>query len=104
MRINVETFMALTVLLGAGGAITAAVMTSGNDDEPATTQAKEEPAKAEPAPKLEPTPVIPTATKPETTPPVAKPGETTGTFESELLEPVPDEDPTVIPGPDVERF
>jgi hypothetical protein len=104
MRINVETFMALVVMIGAGGAITAAVVTSGSDDVEATP-AKAEPEKVveEKAPAPAPVPVIPPAAKP-----AVPPAEPTERFTSTILEPIPD-DPVeaaepVVPGPEFEGF
>ena len=104
MRINVETFMALVVMIGAGGAITAAVVTSGSDEAPESTPAKAEPETIEEkAPAPAPVPVIPPTTKP-----TVPPAEPTERFTSTILEPVPD-DPVettepVVPGPEFEGF
>ncbi|MBC8074262.1 MAG: hypothetical protein IAG13_38440 [Deltaproteobacteria bacterium] len=100
MRINVETFMALVVMIGAGGAIAAAVVTSGSDDGEAPA-AKQEPEKVVEEKAPAPVPVIPPAAKP--TVPPAEPAER---FTSTILEPIPD-DPVeaaepVVPGPEFE--
>jgi hypothetical protein len=106
MRIDVPTFLTLTVLLGTGVAVTVGVMKlrEGDDDEgDATTPAAVEPAKAEPAPKpaakapepakAEPAPTITTPTPWKPSVPVDPPM-------PDDLE--PDPDPSTIPGPTAE--
>jgi hypothetical protein len=104
MRIDVESFLALVVLIGGGAAVTAAVVTANDagttDDAVATEQL--EPA-ADDAAATPSQPVIPRIAK-QTPTKVVGTDEPIGTFQSTILEPVPDEDPATIPGPDVEGF
>ncbi len=111
MRIDVPTFLPLTVLLGTGVAVTVGVMTlRERDDETGdeTTPAGVEPAKTEPAPT--PAPQAPEPAKAEpakaepaptiTTPTPWKPSVPVDPPMPDDLE--PDPDPSTIPGPTAE--
>ncbi len=104
MRVDVESFLALVVLIGGGAAVTAAVVTANDAD---TTDAVVVPEHVEPAVDEAATtpavPVVPRVAK-QTPAKVVPTEEPVGTFQSTILEPVPDEDPTTIPGPQVEGF
>jgi len=105
MRINVETFLALTVLLGTGVAVGVGVMKyreTGQDESapvaaPATIEstpvaATPEPAAPAPAPVITPAPVV------------TAPGVTLEPPMPEVPDPelVPDDNADGIPGPMVE--
>lgn len=107
MRIDPESFLALTLLMGTGAAVGIAVLSSSDDTEPAAIEAPAEPVHARAAE---------TATKPAT----EKPAETAATIvpatqtapvvapvvEEPWVDPFPiePEDPNAVPGPDFEGF
>ena len=104
MRIDPETFLALTLLMGTGAAVGIAVMSTSDDTEPAAIEAPVEPVAVH---------AKDTATKPATD----KPAETAATppttaapavapVEEPWVDPFPiePEDPHAVPGPDVEGF
>lgn len=71
MRIDLEQFLALTMMLGTAGAIGAVVYVSSGDSEPeaaATEPVAEEPAtetaQASPPPTTRPEPVVPAPVEP----------------------------------------
>jgi hypothetical protein len=107
MRVNVESFLALVVLLGGATAVTAAVVTAHDDDATAMVSGPTDDdatAKDELAVRFD-DPVVPLMAKPAPAPPkLNENGEPVGTFTSTILEPIPDDDPATIPGPDVEAF
>jgi hypothetical protein len=104
MRINPETFLALTVLLGTGAAVGVAVVTS-SDDEPVAIEESVDPvtaqaAAAQSSEPAAPTSAITTPVTPATTTPV------TPAVEEPWVDPFPivPDDPSWVPGPDVEGF
>jgi hypothetical protein len=105
MRIDPETFLALTLLMGTGAAVGVAVM-SGSDEPAAVEDVAEPvaqaPATESPAPPDEPAPATP-ATPPTATTPEAG---TTTAAEEPWVDPFPiiPDDPNAVPGPDVEGF
>jgi len=106
MRIDPETFLVLTLLMGTGAAVGVAVVTSRADEEPAAVEETVEPVAQAPAtePSVTPEPTTPAA---PTTPPAATPpAATTGAPEEPWVDPFPivPDDPNAVPGPDVEGF
>jgi hypothetical protein len=106
MRIDPETFLVLTVLMGTGAAVGVAVMTS-DTEEPA---AIEESVDAVVAHTADTEPTKPAPTKPTTADTPATPATPAVPTEPAAEEPwvdpfpiVPD-DPNWVPGPDVEGF
>jgi hypothetical protein len=100
MRINVETFLALTVLMGTGVAVGVGVMSirDRKADETASAAAadvEETPVAATP----EPAKVEPVVTAPVVTPPVVPVVPAAPPLEPELI---PDDESSYIPGPMVE--
>lgn len=105
MRIDPETFLVLTLLLGTGAAVGVAVVTSRADEsevvdeEPAENVAQapatETPDTPEPAPPVTPA-----------TPPTVTPAAGTTAAEEPWVDPFPiiPDDPNAVPGPDVEGF
>ena len=107
MRVNVESFLALVVLLGGATAVTAAVVTQPDDVDAAMIGgAVDDDASIDDGVTARfDDPVVPVQAKPAPiAPKIDANGEPVGTFTSTILEPVPDEDPNAIPGPDVEAF
>jgi hypothetical protein len=109
MRVNVESFLALVVLLGGATAVTAAVVTSNDDDAgdaiTVSGPVDDDASVDEGVTARFDDPVVPLQAKPApVAPKIDANGESVGTFTSTILEPVPDEDPNAIPGPDVEAF
>lgn len=108
MRVNVESFLALVVLLGGATAVTAAVVTSNDDVGDAITVSgpvDDDASVDEGVTARFDDAVVPMQAKPApVAPKIDNGGEPVGTFTSTILEPIPDEDPTAIPGPDVEAF
>lgn len=106
MRVNVESFLALVVLLGGATAVTAAVVTSNDDAGQEVSGAVDDDASIDEGVAASfDDPVVPMEAKPApVAPKMSADGEPVGTFTSTILEPVPDEDPSAIPGPDVEAF
>lgn len=107
MRVNVESFLALVVLLGGATAVTAAVVTQSDDvDEVTMSGPVDDAASIDDGVAVRfDDPVVPMQTKTAAiAPKLDSNGEPVGTFTSTILEPVPDEDPNAIPGPDVEAF
>jgi hypothetical protein len=104
MRINPETFLALTVLLGTGAAVGVAVVTS-SDDEPAAIEESVDAVHAQAAATESsephaPTSAVTTPVTPATTTPA------TPAVEEPWVDPFPivPDDPNWVPGPDVEGF
>ncbi|HWB76539.1 MAG TPA: hypothetical protein VG755_16340, partial [Nannocystaceae bacterium] len=91
---------------GGATAVTAAVVTSNDDTGYEMSGAVDDDASVDEgvAAHFE-DPVVPVEAKPAPVPTkIDANGEPVGTFTSTILEPVPDEDPSAIPGPDVEGF
>ena len=103
MRIDLEQFLAITMMLGTAGAIGVAVYASGGDDgsaeivdEPAGEEAAAEVA-ATPAPPPAPEPASPPVVQPEPEGPPPLPAEPDADF---LKDPALDG----VPAPHVEGF
>ncbi len=106
MRINPETFLALTVLLGTGAAVGVAVVTS-SDDEPAAIEESVDTVHAQSSATESAEPHAPTkATTTPVTPATTTPATVTPPVEEPWVDPFPivPDDPNWVPGPDVEGF
>jgi hypothetical protein len=107
MRINPETFLALTVLLGTGAAVGVAVVTS-SADEPAAIEESVDAVTAQAAATESSEPAAPTSaiTTPVTPATITPTETTTPVVEEPWVDPFPivPDDPNWVPGPDVEGF
>jgi hypothetical protein len=107
MRIDPETFLALTLLMGTGAAVGIAVMSSSDGTEPAAIEAPVEPVAA----RASETPTKPATEKPAETAASTTPATTTTPAVAPAVEepwvdpfPIEPEDPNAVPGPDFEGF
>lgn len=105
MRINPETFLALTVLLGTGAAVGVAVVTS-DDTEPAAIEEHVDAVHAQAATETPSESHAPTTITQVTPTTPAVDVTTAATPEAPWVDPFPivPDDPNWVPGPDVEGF
>src|SRR5688572_11935573 len=103
MRIDPETFLVLTLLLGTGAAVGVAVVTSRADESEAVEEEPAQNVAQAPATETPPPPEPPPPAAPVTPAPVTPDAGTTAA-EEPWVDPFPiiPDDPNAVPGPDVE--